>query len=56
MRKDLVLDVVWVITEVVLPSDSAKLVPPSELVLVCWGYSEVEDFHSESMVAVVARV
>ena len=38
------------------PSEVEKLVPPSDLVLVFWGYSEVEDFHSESVVAVVARV
>ena len=26
------------------------------MVLVCWGYFEVEDFHSESVVAVAVRV
>ena len=47
---------VWVLTEVFAPSEVGKPVLPSELVLVCWGYSEVEDFHSESVVAVAARV
>ena len=44
------------LTEVFAPSYVAKPVPPSELVLVCWGYFEVEDFYSESVVAVVVRV
>ena len=43
-------------TEVVAPSDVAKRVPPSEPLLVCWRYSEPENFHSGSMAAVVARV
>ena len=47
---------VWVLTEVFAPSEVGKPVLPSELVLVCWGYSEVEYFHSESVVAAVARV
>ena len=50
------MEVVWVLDESVSPSEFAKPVPPSELVLVCWGYSEVEDFHFESVLAVVARV
>ena len=44
------------LTEVFAPSEVSKTVPPSDMVLVCWGYSEVEDFHSESVVAVAARV
>ena len=47
---------VWVLTEVFAPSEVGKPVLPSELVLVCWGYSEVEYFHSESVLAVVTRV
>ena len=54
--KAVVLEVVWVPSEVVAPSDVAKLVPPSELLLVCWGYSDPENFHFESVAAVVARV
>ena len=54
--KAVVLEVMWVLDELVAPSEVAKPVSPSELVLVCWGYSEVEDFYSESVVAVVARV
>ena len=50
------LEMVWVLTEVFAPSEVEKLVPTLELVLVCWGYFGVEDFHSVSMVAVVARV
>ena len=42
------------LTELFSPLEVAKLVPPSEL--VCWGYSEVGYFHSESVVAVAARV
>ena len=44
------LDEVFATLEVVKP------VLPSEMVLVFWGYSEVEDFHSESVVAVAARI
>ena len=32
------------------------MVSPLDLVLVCWGYVEVEAFHSKSMVALVVRV
>ena len=56
MWKAIVLEVVWVLNEVFVPSEVAKPGPPSELVLVCWGYLEVEDFHSESVVAVVVRI
>ena len=44
------------LTEVFAPSEVVKPVPPSEMVLVCWGYFEVEDFHSESVVALVVMV
>ena len=50
------MEVVWVPAEVVATSDVAKLVLPSELLLVCWGYSDTGNFHSESMAAVVERV
>ena len=43
-------------TELFAPSEVAKPVTPFDMVLVCQGYSEVEYFHSESVVAVVARV
>ena len=56
MWNSAVLEVVWLLVEVVTPSEVVNPVPPLELVLVCWGYSEVEDFHSESVVAVMARV
>ena len=56
MWKAIFLDVVWVPDEVVTPSGVAKPVPPLELVLVFWGYSEVENFYSESVAAVVTRV
>ena len=56
MCKAELLDVVWVMTEVFEPSEVAKPVPTSELVLICWGFLEVEYFHSESVVALVARV
>ena len=46
----------WVPDEVVALLEVAKPVPPLELVLVFWGYSGVENFHSESVSAVVARV
>ena len=42
--------------EVVTISEVAKLVPPSDLLLVSWGYSDLEIFHFESVAAVVARV
>ena len=50
------MDVVLVLSEVFSHLEFEKPVPHSELVLVCWGYSEVEYFHSESVVAAVARV
>ena len=56
MCKAVILDMVRVLAEVVALSEVEKPVPPSELVLVCWRYYEVEDLHSESMVAVVERV
>ena len=56
MWKEVVLEVVWVPAKLVAPSEVAKPVPPSGLVLVCWGYSKPENFHSESVAAVVARV
>ena len=54
--KAVVLEVVWVPDEVVALSLITKLVPPQELLLVCWGYSDPEHFHFESVAAVVARV
>ena len=56
MWKSVVLEVVCVLAEVVAPSKVTKPVPPLELLLVCWGYSEPGNFHYESVVAVVARV
>ena len=56
MCKAVLLEVVWVPVEVISPSEFAKLVPPSELLLVCWGYSDPEKFHFESVAAAVARV
>ena len=56
MWKAIDLEMVWLLAELVALLEFAKLVPPSELVLVCWGYYEVEVFHSGSVVAVVARV
>ena len=44
------------LTEVFSPLEVVKPAPALELVLVCWGYSGVEYFHSKSVVAVVARV
>ena len=55
MYKAAALELVWVLTELFPSSEFAKHVPPSELVLICWGYSVVKDFHSEFVVAVVAR-
>ena len=56
MWKATILDVVWVLTEVFVPSEVAKPVPTLDMVLVCWGYFEVEDFHSESVVAFVVML
>ena len=56
MLKSALLEVVWVLTDVFKPSEVAKSVPSSELVLVCRGYFEVGDFHSKSVVALVAMV
>ena len=56
MQKDLFLEVVWVPDDLVAPSEVAKLVPPSEVLLVFWGYSDPEIFHLESVAAVMARV
>ena len=56
MWKATVFEVVWVLTEVLTASKVVKPVQPSEMVLVCWGYFEVEDFHSESVLALVVMV
>ena len=56
MCKDAVLEVVWFLTEVFVLLEVEKPVPPSEMVLVCWGYFEVDDFHSEFVVALVVMV
>ena len=56
MWKDTLLEAVWMLADVFAPSEVAKPVPPSELVLVCWGYFEVEGFHSEFVVALVVMV
>ena len=50
------LEVVWVLTELFATLEVVKPVPPLEMVLVCWGCFELEDFHSEAVVAVVVRV
>ena len=56
MWKATVFEVVWVLTEVLTASKVVKPVQPSEMVLVCWGYFEVEGFHSEFVVALVVMV
>ena len=42
--KAVVLEVVWVPAEVVAPSDFAKLVPTSEILLVCWDILKLNIF------------
>ena len=56
MCKAVVLRVVRVTDKLVAPSEVVRLAPPSELLLVCWGYSDPEHFHFESVASVVARV
>ena len=56
MLKAALLEVVWVRTDAFAPSEVAYTVPLSDLVLVRWGYFEVEDFHSEFLVASVVMV
>ena len=43
-------------TDVFAPLEVAKPVPPSELLLVCWGYFEVEDFHYDIVISLVVTV
>ena len=54
--KAIVFEIVWVPDVVVAPSEVAKLIPPSKLLLLCWGYSDPENFHVESVAAVMARL
>ena len=54
--KAALLEVAWVLTDAFAPSGFAKTVPTSEMVLLCWGYFEVEDFHSEFVVTLVVIV
>ena len=54
--KAALLEVAWVLTDAFAPSGFAKTVPTSEMVLLCWGYFEVEDFHSEFVVSMVVIV
>ena len=56
MWKAVVLEVVWVPAYLVAPSDVEKLVLLSDMLPVCWGYSDPKNFHFESVTAVVARV
>ena len=49
-------EVFFVLTDAFASSEVAKSVPTSELVLVCWGYFEVEGFHSVFMIALVVMV
>ena len=51
-----ILKVVRVLTDAFSPSEVAKTAPLSELVLMCWGHFEVENFHSEFVVALVVTV
>ena len=51
-----VMELVQVLNEVFATSEVAKTVPPLEMVLISWGYFEVEYFHSESVVALVLMV
>ena len=51
-----VMELVRVLNEVFSSLEVAKTVPPLEMVLICWGYFEVEYFHSESVVALVLMV
>ena len=50
------LDVLWVLDDAFEPSEVAKLVPTSDMVLACSGYFEVEAFHSDFVVALVVMV
>ena len=54
--KAAILEVVWVWTDEFAPLEVEKPVPPLGLVLACWGNFEVEDFHSEFVVALVVMV
>ena len=56
MWKVVVLELVWVPAELVAPSEVEKPVPTLGLILVFWGYSDPENFRSESMAAVVTRI
>ena len=50
------LEELWVLILVFAPLDVTKPVPPSELVLVCWWFLVVENFHSDSVVALGVTV
>ena len=54
--KAALLEVLLVQIDAFSPSEVAKPVPTSELVLVCWGNFEVEYFHSEFVVALSVMV
>ena len=56
MLKASLLGVLWLKTDVYTPSKVAKPVPTSDLILVCWGYFEVEYFHSDFIVVLVVMV
>ena len=56
MWKAELLEMLRMLTDAFALSEVAKPVPPSEMVLVCWGYFEVDDFHSEFVVALVVMV
>ena len=56
MCKVALLEAVWVLTIVSAPSEVAKMVPTSDLVLVFWWFLVVEDSHFDSMVALGVTV
>ena len=43
-------------TDEFAPSEVVKPVLPSDLLLVCWGCFDVEEFHSEFVVALVEMI
>ena len=53
MLKASLLEEVWVLTDMFSPLEVVKPVLTSELVLVFWGYFEVEDYQSKFVVAVL---
>ena len=56
MWKAAFLEAMWLLSLVFVPSEVVKPVPPLDMVMVCWWFLMVGDFHSDSVVSLGVMV